>query len=167
MWERKKIRRRHDWRPPKRTKDDSLRGRQPCFYNAWTLSGAKALRARSVPAEQSRQCHVSVSTRRSPMSSHNLEILDNIHLGQYEPHTHPIALLKCKKNIAIYQRWKCSDWNKYKLLQIVGGHNRFKSPLPQFCTKRGPSPPSMSFNCFWESEINQSIFELCECKENT
>ena len=82
---------------------------------------------------------------------------DNMLFGGGEEYIRPkankIASIKCK-------RWNCSD----KKLFFKFLDPRVSAP-PQFCTNIGPSASRKPFNCFWMTEIGQSIFELCECKE--
>ena len=65
-----------------------------------------------------------------------LHNLDNVYFVGYEPWSPP--------NNAIHLSWKCSDLDKSKRLQILGGHNPHVR-IPQFCTKIGPSPSQELF----------------------
>ena len=98
---------------------------------------------RSVPNKYPRQCHVSVSSRRSRTESrlHNFQILSNMYIGEYESMGPQKHLNKCEANFA--QNAAISKTGK-KCCKCSVGHNLHPT-VPQYCSKLGPSPSRNHF----------------------
>ena len=124
------------------------------LYKAWNYFHCEIF-TRSVPVKWAWYFSVSVPTTRIRMARcySVLKVLTICMLG----HT----IFKCKNNLTISPSTKAQNAAISKNQKFI-----FRATTPHFCIRLGPSPSRKHFKCFWATEIDQSMFELCERKEN-